>query len=147
MNRVFSVNIFLFNAKVSLNYYFDSPHWLITTFFFWFLVCVNKRFKLYRDKVCYLHGACFSAHSTEWNLFFKLNIRIWTFKCHSRFILRKYYIYSFQWRFYRGTRGRFLSSSKFRKHRINSVSMHQLASLISKVSAQFQLQKNRFKCR
>jgi len=39
----------------------------------------------------------------------------------------------------------FLSSSKFRKQRINSVIMHQLASLISKVSLQSQLPKHRFK--
>ena len=32
---VFCVCIsFFFNARVSLNYYFDSPNWLITTFFF-----------------------------------------------------------------------------------------------------------------
>ena len=41
----------------------------------------------------------------------------------------------------------FLSSSNFRKHRINSISMHQLVSLISKVSAYFQLPKNHFKYR
>ena len=38
-------------------------------------------------------------------------------------------------------------STNFRKQRINSVSMHQLASLISKVSANFRLPKNRFKYR
>ena len=28
------IYLFFFNARVSLNYYFDSPNWLITTFFF-----------------------------------------------------------------------------------------------------------------
>ena len=39
----------------------------------------------------------------------------------------------------------FLSSYNFRKHRINRVSMHQLASLFSKVSPQSQHPKHRFK--
>ena len=42
-NRVFYVYIFLFffNAKVSLNYYFDSPNGLITTCLFFFLFCLH----------------------------------------------------------------------------------------------------------
>ena len=33
------VCIYVFNAKVSLKYYFDSPNWLITTCFHFFLFC------------------------------------------------------------------------------------------------------------
>jgi len=40
--------LFFFNARVSLNYYFDSPNWLITTFFFFFYFL----FCLYH--VCYM---------------------------------------------------------------------------------------------